>query len=63
MAMYQFLSEIGQRALDAGALLGGCKVIRATLKTIRLDRMKLDLKLPKMLKFSKLEINLTTEKI
>lgn len=61
--MYQFLSEIGQRALDAGALLGSYKMIRAFIKPIQLDRIKLDLRLPKMLKFSKLEINLTTEKI
>jgi hypothetical protein len=63
MANYQFFSEIAPYAAAAGSACCGWKLAKPFFKSIKIKDARINIQLPKKLKFSKLEINLTTEKI
>jgi len=63
MANYQFFSELACHAVTAGSAYWGWKLTRTIFKSVKIKDARINIQLPKKVKFSKLEINLTTEKI
>lgn len=63
MANTQFFSELAQNAVTAGGVYWGWKFTSSIFKSLKIKDIQLNIQLPQMLKFSKWEISLTTEKI